>query len=124
VVERREADGAAPVLWTPDADRVADAVITRFRRHLETSRGLTFATYEELWEWSVAELEEFWRALWEFFDVQADGDPSTVLTTRELPGARWYPDVRLSYVEHVFRDRDDDEIAVRHASELRPLEEW
>ena len=124
MVERREADGAAPVLRTPEADRVENAVITRFRRHLETSRGLTFATYEELWKWSVAELEEFWRALWEFFDVQADGDPSTVLTTHELPGARWYPDVRLSYVEHVFRDRDDDEIAVRHASELRPLAAW
>ena len=45
-------------------------------------------------------------------------------TTRRLPGARWFPDVRLSYVEHVFRDRDDDEVAVRHASELRPLDEW
>jgi acetoacetyl-CoA synthetase len=124
VDERRDKAGAAPVLWTPDPARVEQAVITRFRRHLEASQGLSFATYEELWAWSVAELEEFWRALWEFFDVQADGDPTTVLTTRELPGARWFPDVRLSYVEHVFRDRDDDEIAVRHASELRPLAAW
>ncbi|MDX6378577.1 MAG: acetoacetyl-CoA synthetase, partial [Gaiellaceae bacterium] len=124
MVERREADGAAPVLWTPDAARIDEAVVTRFQRYLASSRRLEFPTYEALWEWSVAELEEFWRALWEFFDVQADGDPSTVLTSHELPGARWYPDVRLSYVEHVFRDRDDDDLAVQHASELRPLEAW
>ena len=46
MVERREADGGAPVLWTPDRDRVERAVITRFRRHLKESRGLDFATYE------------------------------------------------------------------------------
>ena len=47
-----------------------------------------------------------------------------MLTTREMPGAQWFPAARLSYAEHVFRHRDDDELAIRHASELRPLDEW
>ena len=29
----------------------------------------------------------------------------------------------LSYVEHVFRGREDDSVALVHASELRPLAE-
>ena len=88
MVERREADGAAPVLWTPDAERISHAVITRFRHHLETSRGLTFATYEELWEWSVDDLEAFWASLWEFFDVQADAVRRRVLGRRARCPAR------------------------------------
>src|SRR5205814_7451784 len=31
---------------------------------------------------------------------------------------------RLSYAEHIFRDRDDSALAISHASELRPLDEW
>ena len=76
MAERRDGDGDAPVLFTPDAARIERAVVTRFQAHLEQTRGLRFASYAELWTWSVTELEEFWRALWEFFDVQADGDPA------------------------------------------------
>jgi acetoacetyl-CoA synthetase len=41
-----------------------------------------------------------------------------------MAGADWFPGARLSYVEHVFRGRADDDVAIRHASELRPLGEW
>ena len=40
-----------------------------------------------------------------------------------MPGAEWFPGARLSYAEHIFRGRDDDAVAIRHASELRPLGE-
>ena len=33
------------------------------------------------------------------------------------PARRWFPEVSLNYAEHVFRDRDDAEIAVRHRAE-------
>ncbi len=49
--------------------------------------------------------------------------PSTVLASREMPGARWFPDVSLNYAEHVFAGKDDDEPAILHASELRELDE-
>jgi acetoacetyl-CoA synthetase len=80
--------------------------------------------YEELWRWSVTDVEGFWAAVWSHFGVRADGDPSTVLAARAMPGARWFPDVRLSYAEHVLGDRDDDALALQHASELRGLERW
>src|SRR6478752_9927701 len=99
VAERRDGDGDAPVLYTPDAARIERAVVTHFQAHVQDTRGLRFGSYADLWTWSVTELEDFWRALWEFFDVQADGDPARVLTTRELPGARWFPGVSLSYAE-------------------------
>ena len=41
-----------------------------------------------------------------------------------MPGAEWFPAARLSYAEHVFRGRNDGDVAIRHASELRPLGEW
>jgi acetoacetyl-CoA synthetase len=97
--------------------------MSEFMRWLEAERGLSFADYEALLCWSVDDLEGFWRAIWDFFDVQADGDPSTVLASRGMPGARWFPDTSVNYAEHVFAGKDDAEVAILHASELRELGE-
>jgi acetoacetyl-CoA synthetase len=111
------------LLWEPSSDFVDRSRLTEFTRWLESERGLRFADYHELWQWSVTDLDGFWRAIWDFFEVQADGDPSTVLVSRVMPGARWFPDVSLNYAEHVFAGKDEDEVAILHASELRELSE-
>src|SRR3954467_12780413 len=92
-------------------------------RWLENERGLAFGGYHELWQWSVDDLDGFWSAIWEYFDVQADGHPSPVLASRGMPGARWFPNTSLNYAEHVFAGKRDEEIAIVHASELRELGE-
>jgi acetoacetyl-CoA synthetase len=115
---------APPILWTPTPDRIAAATITRYREWLNETRGLALEGYGDLWQWSVDELEGFWASIWEFFEVQASEPYERVLTTRAMPGAEWFPGARLSYAEHVFRGRADGEVAIRHASELRPLDEW
>jgi acetoacetyl-CoA synthetase len=121
-------DGAStgtvpPVLWRPSDDRVARATITRYTRWLEQSRGLELPEYDALWRWSVDDLEGFWASVWEFFDVQASRGYDEVLTSREMPAARWFPGAELNYAQHIFRGHDPASVAVRHASELRPLQE-
>jgi acetoacetyl-CoA synthetase len=111
------------LLWEPSAELVERSQLREFMRWLERERGHSFADYHGLWQWSVDDLDEFWSAVWEFFDVQADGDPQPVLASREMPGAQWFPNTRLNYAEHVFRRKADGEVAILHASELRELGE-
>src|SRR3954451_14045393 len=40
-----------------------------------------------------------------------------------MPRAKWFPATELSYPDHIFRDKRDSDVAVRHASELRDLGE-
>jgi acetoacetyl-CoA synthetase len=75
-----------------------------------------------LWEWSVDDLDGFWGAIWDFFELGER--PGPVLASREMPGASWFSEVRLNYAEQVFRPRDEDATAIVHASELRELDEW
>ncbi len=117
------AASAPPILWTPSPERVERAAITRYARWLEHRTGRAFASYDELWRWSVDELEGFWASIWDFFEVQASAPYERALGRRAMPGAQWFPGARLNYAEHVFRDRADREVAIRHASELRPLAE-
>jgi acetoacetyl-CoA synthetase len=116
--------GAAPEkLWEPPAELVERSRLREFMGWLGTERGLGFATYDELWQWSVDDLEAFWSAIWDFFGVQAEGDYERALGSREMPGAEWFAGTSLNYAEHVFAGKDNDETAILHASELRQLGE-
>jgi acetoacetyl-CoA synthetase len=113
----------AEVLWAPSAEMVEGSRLTAYERWLAEERDLHFEDYHALWRWSVTEIEEFWRTIWDYFQVISDGEPTEVLTERVMPGAKWFPGTRLNYAEHIFRGKRDDEVAVRYASELRPLSE-
>ena len=115
-------ENATP-LWQPSPERVERATITQYARRLEETRGLDLPGYHELWQWSVDELEEFWASIWELCDLQASAPYERVLGSREMPGAEWFPGARLNYAESLFRGHDDADVAIRHASELRPLGE-
>src|ERR687886_232002 len=112
------------VLWEPTDERRERAAITRYARWLEETRDLRLPGYHDLWRWSVEDLEGFWGSIWDFFAIEASQPYERVLGRREMPGAEWFPGARLSYARHIFRGKDDAEVAIRHASELRPLGEW
>jgi acetoacetyl-CoA synthetase len=110
---------APKLLWTPSAEWVRSTTLSRYQRWLGDTRGLSFDSYEEMWRWSVGEVEEFWRTIVEFFDVDLGPGGDTVLADRTMPGTRWYPDATVSYPEHIFRGVDDDAVAILHTSEVR-----
>jgi acetoacetyl-CoA synthetase len=116
--------GAVPelgqILWEPPADIREGSVAGRFLTWLERERGLSFAGYRELHRWSVEDLEGFWSAVWDFFEVHADTPYDRVLGSEALPGAEWFPGARLSYAAHmVGRDEDLDTVAVVAISQSR-----
>ncbi len=114
----------AELLWKPSTERVGRATLTRYQAWLGETRGLRFSSYDELWRWSVGDLDAFWSSIVDFFDVRFSKEPRSVLGSPSMPGAEWFPGSRLSYAEHVFRGKDPAAVAVQHASELRPRGEW
>ena len=134
-------------LWEPTAGDRERAEMTRFMRFAGERRGRAFADYDELWRWSVAEVEEFWASIWEFCGVRASKPYECVLDRsrgtcafganprfgqHEMPGTHWFVGAELNYAENLLLGpltprsgavRDPDEPAVLHCSELRELEQ-
>ncbi len=108
--------GAPTPLWTPSAERIERAAVTDFAR----SAGVE-GDYHDLWRWSVNDIERFWGRIWAHFEV--DGSYDRVLDSHRMPGTAWFPGAELSYAAHIFRGKDNEAIAIRHASELRELGE-
>src|SRR5581483_2004515 len=106
---------SSDVLWAPPADVADHSRIGRYRRWLEEHRGLTFAGYHDLWDWSVTDLDAFWTTIWEYFDVgppvvrSSTPAPAPALAERIMPGARWFPTARLNYAAHLLREAGGDE---------------
>ena len=111
------------LLWEPSEELKENSNIVHYMRWLEGNKGFSFENYQDLWEWSVADLEGFWSSIWEYFDVQASKPYTEVLASRRMPGAEWFPGAELNYAEHVFRNANPrpDEPAIVHQSEVREL---
>ena len=109
------------LLWQPSTELIENCNASHFMAWLAEHKGLRFDDYEGLWQWSVDALEDFWGALWEYFDIKAHSPYERVLGRREMPGAEWFPGATLNYAEHVFRNGGGEKIALYHQSESGPL---
>ena len=77
--------------------------IRLYQNWLRDQRGLSFATYNELWRWSVTELDAFWQSIWDYFDFQSPTPYTAVLANNVMPGAKWFPGAQTNYAHQVFR---------------------
>lgn len=98
------------ILWEPPVH--SDFRMNRYMTSLSDTHGHAFADYAQLWNWSTHDLSGFWRSIWDYFDVVADGDPAEVLVDPQMPGARWFPDVRLNYAENQLRGDDEQTVVI------------
>ena len=116
----------AQVLWRPSPEQVERSRLTRFAGQVAERHGVPVAHdedgYEQLRRWSVEHLEDFWALVWDFFDVQASRPPDQVLTTRQMPGGRWFPGARLNLAENVLRRRGASPALVAAGEDGPPVE--
>src|SRR2546421_3852422 len=114
-------------LWQPSAEHVERTEMRRFQRWAAERSGRELDSYEQLWRWSVEELEDFWAAIWDFCGVRASRGYERVLSSRAMPGASWFEGAQLNYAENLLKGpasvppREPGGVAVLHASELREL---
>ena len=109
------------VLWSPPADARAATGVGSYLTWLEREAGLAFDDYDALLAWSIDEQAAFWRSIWDFFEIAPGTDPGPTLPVAAMPGARWFPDARLSWAEVCLRlpGRDDDDPVIIGRSQTR-----
>jgi acetoacetyl-CoA synthetase len=111
------------LLWEASEAEKEQSNLSHYMRWLASERGLAFGSYEELWEWSVTEIEHFWQSMWDYFRIEASGRHARVLAERKMPGADWFAGAELNYSEHVFRNATAERPAMIYKAEDRELVE-
>lgn len=107
-------------LWSPTESRVKSSNMTRYLEFLKRENGLSFKNYEELHQWSVSSIPDFWESIWKFFTVKSSVPYSRVSGKLEMPGTKWFEGARLNFAENLLKFRDDRE-AIVSCGEDRPV---
>jgi acetoacetyl-CoA synthetase len=100
------------LLWEPSEEFKEQSNLRKYCKWLLLKKGLFFSEYSTLWKWSVMQVPQFWKSIWEYFDIQHDGEFQKVLSGEEMPGAKWFEGTSLSYAEHIFRNATDQYPAI------------
>ena len=102
-----EQTAAGDLLWSPSKDRVANAGLTEFIQWLNQNYGLEIENYQQLWQWSVNDVGQFWQAIGRCYhvsslDSRTDKSQSlSPLTNPSMPGSRWFQGARLNMAEYL-----------------------
>ena len=95
------------LLWEPPADARQRSRMGRFLDTAARATGRPLPDYEAAWRWSVEDLDGFWRAVVDHFEVQLHSPAEQVVAGHEMPDVRWFPGTAVNYAEQALRRRDD-----------------
>ena len=95
------------LLWEPPVDARQRTRMGRFLDAAERATGRSLPDYEAAWRWSVEDLDGFWRAVVDHFEVELHGADGEVLAGHAMPHVRWFPGATCNYAEQALRRRDD-----------------
>lgn len=111
------------LLWKPSEDFKANSNLTQYIHWLSENRDLNFESYSELWDWSVASIEEFWLSIWEYFQVISHSNFNQVMSNDPMPRVTWFEGASLNYAEHIFRKINSRYPAIIFKSESSEVQE-
>ncbi len=109
------------VLWKPSLQWKEESNINQYIQWLHEHYGVVCNDYDELWKWSVENVEEFWKSIARYFNVIWHQPYEQVVSNDGMPYTKWFEGGQLNYAEHIFRNASDDQTAILFQSEKHPL---
>ena len=96
------------IMWQPTADQVPITEMDKFRCQINEKFNLQLESYEDLHNWSVTNISEFWGEMWGYGDIiYSEPYKEAVDDLTKMPGAKWFSGARLNYAENLLRFRDN-----------------
>jgi acetoacetyl-CoA synthetase len=83
------------------------------------------ASYRDLWQWSVDDVERFWRAFAEYAGIGLASPAGVPGAPVSMPGGEWFPGASVNYADVVLgRDRDGDAVIAIAEDGSRTVLTW
>lgn len=96
------------LLWRAPSDVVANSRILEFINLVNIKYNKKFASYEELYKWSVSYIPEFWSSVWDYFKIITSQKFDVVVDDiNKFPGAQWFVGAKLNFAENLLRYRNN-----------------
>lgn len=96
------------ILWKPSIDFIKKSQMDKFRLYVNSKLKLNINDYQELYNWSINELEQFWGIFWDFANLIHTKSYTKVLDSgNHISQCKWFIDSQLNYAENLLRYKDE-----------------
>ena len=96
------------ILWKPNKKQIENSQMEAFRLQVNSRFDINLANYNELYEWSINHISDFWKAIWGYMAIEHSNDYSKIVDDpNKMPGAKWFPGVQMNYAENLLRIRTE-----------------
>ena len=107
-------------LWTPSAERIKNANMTKFIEFINKLYNKQFTGYFDLYDWSINNITDLWVSVWDFLEIKASKRYDKVVDDlNKFPGAQWFVGAELNFAENLLRYRDN-QVAFVFKGETKP----
>lgn len=106
--DERHSEGdekAEAPIWSPSKARIEASYLYDFQKRLENKTGEAFSGYQELWQWSVDNIGQFWSEIWDYSSVIGHKGDVSVRDESVMRGAKFFPQASLNYAENLLRKK-------------------
>ena len=110
------------LLWSPSKEDCLKSNLNKFIEIINTKYHLKINTYEELHEWSVTNLNEFWEETRLYTEIKFEKPHKSVLKkTDKMIETSWFEGATLNIVDRYLRYKDN-KIAIKYKTESKKIE--
>lgn len=94
-------------LWKPSKNRIENSNMFAFYKYVEKLTGKKIKDYNDVYNWSVKNIREFWKSMWVLSGLIHSKPYRKILSSEKMPGAEWFIGAELNFAENLLRFRDD-----------------
>ncbi|MBC8312530.1 MAG: acetoacetate--CoA ligase [Candidatus Marinimicrobia bacterium] len=112
-----------PMLWQPTQAQIDGSQMSQFRETVNGEYNLNLTNYDELYDWSISNPEDFWESMWKYGNILSSESYTQICDDiRKMPGATWFSGAKLNFAENLLKYRDD-KVAIKFYGEDRVYRE-
>ena len=96
------------IIWQPSNESKKSSNLSQFIELVNERHSQSIKTeYQDIWEWSVNNVESFWSLIWDFSEIKGSKGTKFSEHFGKMPGTKFFPEARLNYAENLLRVADN-----------------
>ncbi len=104
--------------WEPTPEFIQASRLSKFINKINNSYSLELKTFDDIHQWSVCNIPQFWDEASKFLNIKFSKAPEVIISqSEEMINTRWFKCATLNYAENLLSNQSD-EVAIYEVNEL------
>ncbi|MHA2304283.1 MAG: acetyl-coenzyme A synthetase N-terminal domain-containing protein [Candidatus Hodarchaeales archaeon] len=96
------------ILWNPSDSYIKQSNLTQFICKVNDKYNLQIESYQQLYDWSINKIEDFWGTMWEFGEIVSSQKFDRVCDyPTDFFQVNWFPGTRLNFAENLLKHNNE-----------------